>query len=371
MAAAQNELVLSIDVGTRNLGMVMVTRNQCVAERVMLPFQIHYWELLDLHVGGDTALSHAVSVMVQEFERRPVLHTADVVVIEQQMNSFGRMSGMGFAIQSYFLTKRWSSQTKNRPTVMFMNASHKLKAYDRATPAQPPVALPERPAHPGVRAGKTEKDRYQRRLYAFNKKCATVYTWALLRNDPVNTEYMRGFKKKDDLCDPFLQAIAYIERSEEHLQKSEAINRQIEPHAAPPQDEVAWTQSVQDDAHADSFRLRHQVGSKRDPIGTIGEDYRRPDGPGANSASRFISNMESKDPWQRRPQDLPFPPEGSGKSAPGVWPEPTPANKSWADIIKEEDAVGPDAMEGLLHPECPDHEPMSVHRPGGVAPQKI
>jgi len=215
--------VVSFDVGTTHLGIwAGEFRGSTERPHERFPFRFDHWELLDL---GTQQLHDVTEQLHRELDRRPFLSDPqryDWVLIENQiddvllrggggrgrnvatmMYKVGRMKSVGAVIHSYFYAKR---ATAGAPAnILYVSPRGKLKVYRGSVQVQ-------------VRERASEHER--------NKAIAVAHVRALLNEaaaeGPAAGEMegegralldwfwklrnTRGYLKRDDVADAFLQA---------------------------------------------------------------------------------------------------------------------------------------------------------------------
>ena len=154
-------MLLSIDVGIRNLAMCMID------QRV-----IKHWEVAGVPPESDEGL---YPQMCAHLDARTWLMDADTVLIEKQPDRNKRIKSVENFIHAYFVVK-------GKPVVIW-DAKHKI----------PDIAGPG-------------KARYLQRKAASVERCRKFLV------DTGQTEWLAVFdasKKKDDLADTVMQALSY------------------------------------------------------------------------------------------------------------------------------------------------------------------
>ena len=213
--------IASFDVGLINLGIWV---GEFVPGNKVFPFRFTHWEVLSL---GTCQLKEACECMVREFERRPFLNECDWILVENQIDDgaipgrrtafykVGRMKAVAQAIQTYFYTKRYQSETgAGCHQIVNISARNKLKVWTGL--GHPAMTLPTSVTH--TKAGKPKKISAHKR----NKLLAEAHTPALLRGgmrakecDQKWLAFFDKLKKQDDVADAFLQAAYWILRREQ------------------------------------------------------------------------------------------------------------------------------------------------------------
>ena len=116
------------------------------------------------------------------------LYRPHTVVIELQPRFNPKMKNMSMMLYNYFIIRQIVDiEDNNLKSVKFVSARKKLTIYDG-----PYVAC-------------NLKDKYARTKYLGIKYCEY-----LIKEDVENTDLLNSHKKKDDLCDAYMQGIWYI-----------------------------------------------------------------------------------------------------------------------------------------------------------------
>lgn len=128
--------------------------------------------------------------MVKELDKLPFLFDCDEVLLEHQPDKNPRMKNISFMLYSYFvirgLVDKPDSRLKNIQ-IRQINSDKKLSLYD------------------GPQVACNLKDKYSQ-----NKFYSMTYCEYLIRNDSKWLPFYKGFKKKDDLADCFLQGAWFL-----------------------------------------------------------------------------------------------------------------------------------------------------------------
>ena len=165
-------MILSIDVGTKNLALCLLDDK---AENL-----VREWDVDGIppqHVDG-------VYVSLRKhLDERPLVLTADVILIEKQPDRNKRMVSVMHFLHAYFIIKCPQAET------ILYDASHKI----------PDVAGP----------GKAQ---YNKRKKVSIERCE-----AFISDGTTNAHWLDTFiksKKKDDLADTVMQALSFVNRVE-------------------------------------------------------------------------------------------------------------------------------------------------------------
>lgn len=179
-------IILSFDIGIKNLA-------YCQLDTVSK--DILDWFILDCSCknNDDTMLE-----VINQLESVPNLLESDIILLEKQPSFNPKMRIISTALYVYF-TLRISYENQKNIKILFYSAKNKLKVCNSSEC----VKILE---NKNMKA-KTAKDK--RMNYSCNKKAAIEQT----RHDLINSGFLSYFdksKKKDDLADSYLQAIAYL-----------------------------------------------------------------------------------------------------------------------------------------------------------------
>lgn len=169
---------------------------------------IERWEVIDLQKV--TSVDACCKKLVEELHERFKFEAFDVVLIERQpKNRSVMMAAIQMFLCTYFNVSRIVQEPRPRGTVKFMHARRKLLCCHNTLPDDT-IAKAEKSM------SKLEKQRAKAARYRDNKKRAIesclIYLNDVLQ-DAANATFLGKFKKKDDLADSFLQAIAYLEEA--------------------------------------------------------------------------------------------------------------------------------------------------------------
>lgn len=165
-------MILSIDVGIRNLAMCLLDdKNENL---------VREWDVS----GVPPEHKDGVYVSLRDhLDARPWILTAKTILIEKQPERNKKMISVMHFLHAYFIIKCPRAET------ILYDARHKI----------PDVAGP----------GKVQ---YNKRKKVSIERCE-----AFIRNGPVNVHWLNTFlksKKKDDLADTVMQALSFVNRIE-------------------------------------------------------------------------------------------------------------------------------------------------------------
>jgi hypothetical protein len=177
-------MLLSIDCGIKNLAMCLIDPTNK---------KIHRWE-----VAGVPPM-HAAGVfpcLVNHLNERPWVLNSTTVVIEKQPDKNRSIKAVENLLHTYFLV--------HKKEVIIYDARFKI----------PDVAGPGRA------------------MYLKRKKAAIERARKFIEVSPVNKEWIPMFdksKKKDDLADTVMQALAYIDRTPTKAEREKATPKKMLP----------------------------------------------------------------------------------------------------------------------------------------------
>lgn len=165
-------MILSIDVGIRNLAMCLLDENNNNL--------VTQWDVSGVPPEHKDGLYVSLR---DHLDERPWILDAQVILIEKQPDRNKKMISVMHFLHSYFIIKCPGAET------ILYDARHKI----------PDVAGP----------GKAQ--------YNKRKKVAIERCEAFIRQDDVNAHWIDTFvksKKKDDLADTVMQALSFVNRVE-------------------------------------------------------------------------------------------------------------------------------------------------------------
>jgi len=170
-------MILSIDVGIRNLAMCLLDeeRENLVTE----------WDVSGVPPEHRDGLYVSLR---DHLDARPWVLTAKTILIEKQPERNKKMISVMHFLHSYFIIRCPKAET------ILYDARHKI----------PDVAGPGRA-------------QYNKRKKVSIERCE-----AFIRDGPINTHWLETFqksKKKDDLADTVMQALSFVNRKEVDLFK--------------------------------------------------------------------------------------------------------------------------------------------------------
>jgi len=137
----------------------------------------------------------------EEIMNNPDVSDFDEVIIENQPGMKNRvMSRMGGDIRSYFTLRGVIDGKKNIKFVNFVSPSNKLKVDKKTT-----NDLLDKEKSKNEEKDKTKKDA---NVYKLTKNLGVKYCMSLIEDK--DKDILNKLKKKDDLCDAFLQGFQYL-----------------------------------------------------------------------------------------------------------------------------------------------------------------
>tara|TARA_B100001094_G_scaffold332084_1_gene402695 strand:- start:1592 stop:2332 length:741 start_codon:yes stop_codon:yes gene_type:complete len=181
-------MILSFDVGIKNLAYCIVNGNT-----------IYHWKVLDIGPpNGSDGPTHLIKIL----DTLPELLETHIVLIEKQPSRNNKMRIIEAMLHAYFIIKGTTNSLSSIKKVIVYSAKHKL----------------------GSETIKGKKG------YAQRKKLSVERTQEFLTQQPQTSEIQNIFKnskKKDDLADSLLQALAFTKNVVHKEISSEPIELKI------------------------------------------------------------------------------------------------------------------------------------------------
>ena len=201
--------ILSFDVGLRNLAFCLLKNSNIEPQEKDSKFgHIDAWDVIDLGKASKvTSVEECAKRLSAELAARfgNLDKPLDYVIIERQPQT---RSVMMVAIQMFLCM--YFSAPERAVHVRFSNASRKLcmELVDF-----PRFLLINEDKKSEDKKSEDKKSKATAKKYCLNKSYAIDATKKYLEvmEDFANLSLLEEYKKKDDLCDAFLQAIAFIE----------------------------------------------------------------------------------------------------------------------------------------------------------------
>ena len=189
-------IILSFDVGIKNLA-------YCQLDSVSK--DILDWNILDCSVPKN---GNVIVKLIEELENVCNLLESDIILIEKQPSFNPQMRIISTDIYVYF-TLRLNYESGKKTKILYYSAKNKLKLCNDTESLQN--------KNEGKLDGTLKGKKGKRKSYYYNKKAAIEQTKTFIENKIVNFSfynkyllYFNSSKKKDDLADSYLQALAYI-----------------------------------------------------------------------------------------------------------------------------------------------------------------
>ena len=190
-------IILSFDVGIKNLAYCQL--DSCTSD-------ILDWNIIDCSVPRN---GNVIVKLIEELESIPNLLESDTILIEKQPSFNPQMRIISTAIYVYF-TLRLNYEKGTKTKILYYSAKNKLKLCNETESLQ----NKNEQKSDGTLRGKKGK----RKSYYYNKKAAIEQTKIFIEDKIKNKnlwydKYLSFFsksKKKDDLADSYLQALAYL-----------------------------------------------------------------------------------------------------------------------------------------------------------------
>jgi hypothetical protein len=191
-------IYISFDIGIKNLAL-------CILERTDEKIQVLDWRIISLadkkkDIKGIDDIAERIYIELDNiigFLKEKGIDEIDYVLIENQPSNLnGMMKSIQYIIYCYFsLLKYWDKIIEN---VVLVNAGLKTKTHDFKPDIQ--VKMDDTANSKGFRRDK----------YKMNKQTSIEICRNYIKDDATLCEILDNNKKKDDLCDACLQAVAYI-----------------------------------------------------------------------------------------------------------------------------------------------------------------
>lgn len=190
-------IILSFDVGIKNLAYCQVDS---------ITHDILDWNVIDCSVPKN---QDVIVRLIEELENNSNLLESDTILIEKQPSFNPQMRIISTAIYVYF-TLRLNYEQSRKVKIMYYSAKNKLKICGETESIKN--------KNDGKEDGTLRGKKGKRKSYYYNKKAAIEQTKICLENKINDNQifynhflkFFTSSKKKDDLADCYLQALAYL-----------------------------------------------------------------------------------------------------------------------------------------------------------------
>jgi hypothetical protein len=193
---------ISFDIGIKNLAL-------CILEKTDDEIFILDWRIISLaekkkDIKGIEDIAERIYMELDNIVgslKDKGIATIDYVLIENQPSNLnGMMKTIQYIIYCYFsLLKYWDKVVDN---VVLVNAGLKTKTHEY----KPAIQVKMEDETPKTKNAKG----FRRDKYKMNKQTSIEICRNYIKDDAALCEIFDNNKKKDDLCDACLQAVAYI-----------------------------------------------------------------------------------------------------------------------------------------------------------------
>ena len=194
-------IYISFDIGIKNLAL-------CIIKRTEDDIHILDWRIISLadkkkDIKGIDDIAERIYIELDNiigFLKGKGIDTVDYVLIENQPSNLnGMMKSIQYIIYCYFsLLKYWDKIINN---VVLVNAGLKTKTHDFKPLIQ--IKMDD------TQNTKNSKG-FRRDKYKMNKQTSIEICQNYIKDDEKLCNIFDNNKKKDDLCDACLQAVAFI-----------------------------------------------------------------------------------------------------------------------------------------------------------------
>jgi hypothetical protein len=209
IASSSASTYISFDIGIKNLAM-------CILEKTDEEIRILDWRIISLaekkkEIKGIDDIAERIYIELDNvigFLKGKGIESIDYVLIENQPSNLnGMMKSIQYIIYCYFsLLKYWDKVVEN---VVLVNAGLKTKTHDFKPDIQTTMEDTTKSAN-NVKGFRRDK-------YKMNKQTSIEICRNYIKDDVALCEIFDDNKKKDDLCDACLQAVAYIRTNTKDL----------------------------------------------------------------------------------------------------------------------------------------------------------
>ena len=195
-------IYISFDIGIKNLAL-------CILKKTDEKITILDWRIISLadkkkDIKGIDDIAERIYMELDNiigYLKEREINEIDYVLIENQPSNLnGMMKTIQYIIYCYFsLLKYWDKIIEN---VVLVNASLKTKTHEYKPDIQ--IKMDETKNSKGFRRDK----------YKMNKQTSIEICKNYIKDNEDLCEIFDNNKKKDDLCDACLQAVAYIRHND-------------------------------------------------------------------------------------------------------------------------------------------------------------
>lgn len=195
-------IYISFDIGIKNLAL-------CILKKTNEEISILDWRIISLadkkkDIKGIDDIAERIYMELDNiigYLKEREINKIDYVLIENQPSNLnGMMKTIQYIIYCYFsLLKYWDKIIEN---VLLVNASLKTKTHEYKPDIQ--IKMDETKNSKGFRRDK----------YKMNKQTSIEICKNYIKDNEDLCEIFDNNKKKDDLCDACLQAVAYIRHND-------------------------------------------------------------------------------------------------------------------------------------------------------------
>ncbi len=200
-------IYISFDIGIKNLAL-------CILKKTATSIHILDWRIISLadkkkDIKGIDDISERIYMeldnIIGELKEKGIEEIDYVLIENQPSNLNGIMKTIQYIIYCYFsLLKYWDKIIDN---VVLVNASLKTKTHDYKPDIQ--IKMDAVAATAATQKTKNSKG-FRQDKYKMNKQTSIEICKNYIKDDAALCEIFDNNKKKDDLCDACLQAVAYI-----------------------------------------------------------------------------------------------------------------------------------------------------------------
>jgi len=170
--------VISWDIGITNLAYCLFEDNKIID-----------WNIIDISISTKKKKLNLISEkLIKNVNKEKYLNVDYVLIENQPCLKNPIMKSIQMILYSIYMIHKCKD---NQIGIFLINASNKLKVYKG----------------PEIKLDKEYKSKY-----TIRKKMAIRHTQYFLKNNPKQLLYLNTHKKKDDLCDTYLQGLYFYNR---------------------------------------------------------------------------------------------------------------------------------------------------------------